>query len=135
MKLLPHLQKQKTVPIINISSVLRFVPFFVINPVYNSTKARLHFWSINLRAQLPQSDSTSRIKVVEIARPTVGTNLHRERSNPDDNKKENNYAALTIDEFMKKMIPKLENGGDMISAGMGHDIVKKWHDTMGQRYQ
>lgn len=135
MHLLPHLQKQRNAAIVNISSVLGFVPFSVINPVYNGTKAWLHFWTMNLRSQLSQSDTTSHIKVIEIAPPTVGTDLHRERSNPDDNKKENNEAALTVDEFMKVIIPKLENGDDMIAAGMANDIVKQWHDTMGQRYQ
>lgn len=135
MNLLPHLQKQRNAAIVNISSVLGFVPFSVINPVYNGTKAWLHFWSMNLRTQLSQSDTTSHIRVTEIAPPTVGTDLHRERSNPDDNKKENNDAALTVDDFMKEIVPQLENGDDMIAAGMANDIVKQWYATMGQRYQ
>ena len=45
-----------------------------LDPVYNGTKAWVHFWSMNLRAQLKDT----KIKVIEIAPPTVATDLHRE---------------------------------------------------------
>ncbi|KAH8701398.1 hypothetical protein GQ44DRAFT_717631 [Phaeosphaeriaceae sp. PMI808] len=41
---------------------------------------------MDLRAQLQDSS----VRVVGIAPPTVRTELHRERSDPDDNKKEKN---------------------------------------------
>ncbi|KAI1362806.1 NAD(P)-binding protein [Xylaria arbuscula] len=34
--------------VINASSILRFSPFSLIDPVHNGTKAWVHFWSVNL---------------------------------------------------------------------------------------
>ncbi|KAK6953657.1 hypothetical protein Daesc_005962 [Daldinia eschscholtzii] len=96
VELLPHLRSKSQALIINVSSVLGYVPFSIINPIYNGTKSWLHFWSMNLRSQLKGTG----LRVVEIAPPTVATGLHRERENPDDNKKENNPDALSLDEFM-----------------------------------
>lgn len=41
--LLAHFRTRPRATIINVSSVLGFVPFSVINPVYNATKAWMHF--------------------------------------------------------------------------------------------
>lgn len=88
----------------------------------------MHFWSINLRAQLKDSN----VKVVEIAPPTVATDLHRERKDPNDNKKENNKQALSVDEFVEETIGKWKKGEEMISAGMANDIVASWEESMGK---
>lgn len=128
LQLLPHLKSKSNALIVNVSSVLGFVPFSIINPVYNGTKAWVHFWSINLRAQLKDSN----VKVVEIAPPTVATDLHRERKDPNDNKKENNKQALSVDEFVEETIGKWKKGEEMISAGMANDIVASWEESMGK---
>ncbi|KAM4065859.1 short chain dehydrogenase [Hirsutella rhossiliensis] len=95
--------------VINVSSVLDFVPFSIIKPVYNGTKAWLHFWSMNLRTQL--KNAKSNIRVVEVAPPMVATDLHPERSDPDSNKKNNNPSMLSVDEFTQEASTKLERGG------------------------
>ena len=133
MHLLPHLRKQQSPVIINVSSILGFLPFSFINPIYNGTKAWVHFWSLNLRTQL--AGEKSPVRVVEIAPPTVGTDLHREREDPDDNEKENNKKTLTVDEFMKEVSEKLEKGEQMISAGPGVQIVDDWYKTFGKQYR
>ncbi|PHH91483.1 hypothetical protein CDD83_266 [Cordyceps sp. RAO-2017] len=132
LHLLPHLRSKPQAVVINVSSVLGFVPFSIINPVYNGTKAWLRFWSMNLRTQL--KNAKSNVRVVEIAPPMVATDLHRERSDPDDNKKEKNPSTLTVDEFIHEVGSKLEKGDDMITAGMGNEIVDKWHESFGPRY-
>ncbi|KAI0380518.1 NAD(P)-binding protein [Hypomontagnella monticulosa] len=131
MGLLDHFKSKPHALIINVSSVLGFVPFSIINPVYNGTKAWVHFWSMNLRSQLKGTN----VRVVEIVPPTVATDLHRERENPDDNKKENNPNALSLDEFIEEVSKKLEKGEDTIGAGMGADLVKKWYDTFIDMYK
>ncbi|KAK8069207.1 hypothetical protein PG994_005823 [Apiospora phragmitis] len=128
--LLSHFKSKPHAIIINVSSVLGFVPFSIINPVYNGTKAWLHFWSMNLRTQLQDTN----VRVVEIAPPTVATDLHRERDNPDDNKKENNAKALSVEEFMDEVSKKLEQGDETIGAGMGADVVSKWYGAFGDMY-
>ncbi|KAF2138062.1 uncharacterized protein K452DRAFT_353292 [Aplosporella prunicola CBS 121167] len=117
--------------IVNVSSVLAFIPFSIINPVYNGTKAWLHFWSMNLRTQL----ADTKVRVVEIAPPTVATDLHREREDPDDNKKENNPNALSVDEFIEEVAQKLERGDETIGAGMSADIIDRWYKEFGPHYE
>lgn len=58
---------------------------------------------MNLRTQLAQAGLGERIRVVEIAPPTVATDLHREREDPDDNKKERNPDALSVEEFVEEV--------------------------------
>ncbi|KAI1844878.1 hypothetical protein JX265_009465 [Neoarthrinium moseri] len=128
--LLEHFRRKPHALIVNVSSVLGFIPFSTVNPVYNGTKAWLHFWSMALRTQLRGTD----VRVVEIVPPTVATDLHRERDNPDDNKKENNPNALTVDEFMEEVAKKLQSGDDTIGAGMGAGIVEDWYKAFGAKY-
>ncbi|ETS85461.1 hypothetical protein PFICI_03486 [Pestalotiopsis fici W106-1] len=128
---LKHFKAKEHSMIINVSSVLGFVPFSVINPVYNGTKAWLHFWSLAIsRTQLRGTS----VRIVEIAPPAVGTDLHRDRDDPDDNKKHKNPDALSIEEFIDEISKKLERGDEMITAGIGNAIVDKWDETMGAKY-
>jgi short-subunit dehydrogenase involved in D-alanine esterification of teichoic acids len=131
LHLLPHLKPKDHPLIVNISSVLGFVPFSIINPVYNGTKAWLHFWSMALRTQLKDSN----VKVVEIAPPTVATDLHREREDPDDNKKSKNAKALSVEEFVEEVREKWRAGEECIGAGMAGEIVKTWDEGMGEVFR
>ncbi|KAM0438600.1 hypothetical protein ACHAPT_001352 [Fusarium lateritium] len=130
--LIPHLQTKPSALIINVSSVLGFIPFSIINPVYNGTKAWLHFWSMNLRTQLKNGGSN--IRVVEVAPPMVGTDLHRERDNPDDNKKEYDASSLSVEEFMDEVAKKLERGDETIGAGKGSEVIDRWYKAFGDQY-
>ena len=130
LHLLPHLKSKPSAVIVNVSSVLGFIPFSIINPVYNGTKAWLHMWSMNLRTQLKDT----KVRVVEIVPPTVATDLHRERDDPDDNKKEKNQAALTVEEFMADIVGDWESGKDILAAGMGKGIVERWYKEFGPDY-
>ena len=76
---LPHLKRQRTAAIVNVSSGLAFVPF-AISPVYSATKAAIHSFTQSLRIQLK---STS-IKVFELAPPGTDTPLFRGDFTADD---------------------------------------------------
>ncbi|KAI1130785.1 NAD(P)-binding protein [Nemania abortiva] len=128
---LSHLRQKPHAVIMNVSSVLGLSPFSLVNPVYNGTKAWLHFWSINLRAQLEGTN----VKVIEIVPPTVATDLHREREDPDDNKKTSNPNALTVDEFIAEIGKPLENAQETIGAGMGVGLVDDWDKSMGSVFR
>jgi len=116
--------------IMNVSSVLGYNPFSILNPVYNGTKAWVHFWSMNLRTQLKDT----KVRVVEIVPPTVATDLHRERSDPDDNKKDKNEAALSVEEFMEFVSKGWKEDKDTIGAGTGVELVEKWYGAFGEQY-
>ena len=80
LRFLPHLlalPEGKTGVIMNVSSVLGFLPASVINPVYNGTKAWVHFFTTNLRSQYNLAGKGERLKIIEIAPPSVTTELVR----------------------------------------------------------
>jgi len=128
--LLQHFKTKDAAVVMNVSSVLGFVPFSIVNPVYNGSKAWVHFWSMNLRTQLKDSN----VKVVEIVPPTVATDLHRERSDPDDNKKDKNPNALSVEEFIEYVKKGWKGDLDTIGAGTGEELVKRWYDEFGGDY-
>lgn len=128
---LDHLKSKKHGVIVNVSSVLGFVPYSIINPVYCSCKTFVHFWSETQRVQLKNTN----VRVVEIVPPSVGTDLHRERENPDDNKKHLGATnSLTVDEFMDDLIKGLKADQDVISAGSGIALVNKWDDAFREQF-
>jgi len=131
--LLPHFREKKGAVIMNVSSLLGFIPVSVINPVYNGTKAWQHFWSMNLRTQLAKAGAN--IRVVEIAPPTVSTDLHREREDPDDNKKEKNSAALSVEEFIEEFVAQLKEGKETIGAGPSRPLIDRWYNEFGPDYR
>jgi len=129
---LKHLQsKPNGGLIVNVSSVLGFVPTSVLNPVYNGTKAWVHFWSMNLRTMLKDT----KVRVVEIVPPSVGTDLHRDREDPDDNKKHKNASALSIEEFMEDFQKGMEQDTETIGAGSAIGLIDKWYQAYGEAYE
>lgn len=117
----------------NVSSGLGFVPFMVINPVYNGTKAWLHYFTTNLRTQVEQAGKN--IKIIEIAPPAVETDLHRDRVNPDDNKKSSGSNSLSIEEYIADVKKGWEADQDTIAPGMAQKLVDSWEQGLGKTYR
>lgn len=67
---LPHLMKQPSAAVMNVSSALAFVPF-AISPVYGATKAGIHSYTRSLRVQLKNTS----VQVFELAPPLTKTTL------------------------------------------------------------
>jgi short-subunit dehydrogenase involved in D-alanine esterification of teichoic acids len=137
LRFLPHLLELpsgKKGVIINVSSVLGFLPSSLINPVYNGTKAWLHFFTLNLRSQYAKGGLEDKLKIVEIAPPTVSTELHRERTDPKDNSKEKNAKAMSVEEFMDDVEKGWEEGKDIIAPGPAGAVVGKWYRAYGEAY-
>jgi uncharacterized oxidoreductase len=65
---LPHLKTKKSAAILNVSSLLAFVPA-PISPVYCATKAGIHSFTQSLRIQLKNTN----VKVFELAPPLTKT--------------------------------------------------------------
>jgi uncharacterized oxidoreductase len=68
--LLPHLQKQPSAVIVNVSSGLAFLPL-ALTPTYCATKAAIHSYTESLRYQL----RATQIEVLELIPPYVATHL------------------------------------------------------------
>jgi uncharacterized oxidoreductase len=92
---IPHLMKQQTAAIVNISSGLGFAPLAFM-PLYCATKSAMHSFSLSLRHQLRETS----IKVFEIIPPTVDTELDRgaraRRGQEDRGIKPEEVAAGTL---------------------------------------
>lgn len=67
---LPHLLAKNEAAIINVTSGLSFAPLANV-PVYCSTKAALHSFTLSLRQQLKQTS----MEVIEVIPPAVNTDL------------------------------------------------------------
>lgn len=122
---LEHFSRKPHAVVMNVTSVLGYIPFSVINPSYNASKAYMHFYTETLRTQLKATN----IRVVEIAPPAVKTALHRERSDPHDYDKIPN--VIDTKQFMEQVAQQWKDGKETISAGPGVQVVQKWYDTFG----
>lgn len=87
---------------------------------------------MNLRTQLEQGGAN--IRVIEIAPPSVSTDLHRERADPDDNKKDKNASALSVEEFMHDVIEAWKADKNIIGAGPSQKVLNRWYGEFGADY-
>lgn len=67
---LPHLIRQKSAAIINVSSAIAFMSYSIA-PIYSASKAGVHSYTKALRLQLKRTN----VKVIEVLPPGVRTNL------------------------------------------------------------
>jgi uncharacterized oxidoreductase len=68
---LPHLLKQKSAAILNVTSGLAFIPF-PLSPIYGATKSGLRAYTQSLRVQLKKTN----IKVFDLVAPGAKTPLN-----------------------------------------------------------
>ncbi|CEH17715.1 short-chain dehydrogenase [Ceraceosorus bombacis] len=124
--LLDHFKSKPAARIFYVSSVLGFAPFSILNPVYNGTKAFIHFWAIAQRVQLKETN----VRVIELVPPSVATELHRSRVDPKDSHK--NPESLRVEQWISDTAKGLESNADTVSAGPGIALTQKWDETFGQ---
>jgi len=91
--LVEHLKKQESATVINVSSVLGFVPL-TLAAIYSSTKAAIHSYSLSLRYKLRNTP----VAVLEIAPPWVQTDLLNSNNEP---------RAMPLREFIAETIKVL----------------------------
>ena len=99
--LMPHLLKQPSATILNVSSGLAFVPL-AMTPTYCATKAAIHSYTESLRYQL----QGTAIKVMEIIPPWVATELMGET--PTDPR------AMPLDKFIAEAVQILGTDVDEV---------------------
>ena len=94
---LPHLLRQKTATILNVSSALAFVPN-AQQPSYCATKAAIHSYTQSLRYQLKDTH----VAVIELMPPYVQTSILGEQQAHDPH-------AQPLDEYIEQAMAILEH--------------------------
>jgi len=127
--LMPHLLKQPSATILNVSSGLAFVPL-AMTPTYCATKAAIHSYTQSLRYQLKDTA----IKVLEIIPPWVATELMGET--PTDPR------AMPLDAFIAETMQILATDAEEIcvqnvlflrnapASGNEAGIFKSFNDSL-----
>jgi uncharacterized oxidoreductase len=98
--LIDHLKKQESAAVLNVSSVLGFVPM-AIAAVYSSTKAALHSYSQSLRFKLRNTG----VRVLEVIPPWVRTELLNSSEES---------RAMPLDEFLRETMEALATDADEV---------------------
>jgi uncharacterized oxidoreductase len=110
---LPHLTTQSSALIVNVSSLLAFVPL-PIAPVYSATKAGLHAYTQSLRVQLAGTSVT----VVELAPPGVETPLFRGELAEEMK----GQKTMDVTELARQAIAGIEKGKAEIRPGLANVV-------------
>jgi uncharacterized oxidoreductase len=110
---LPHLRKRPHGAIVNVSSGLAFVPL-PIAPIYCSTKAALHSFTLSLRVQLKRTN----VRVFELAPPATQTELLGD-FNPEDMK---GIAIMKVDEMVRAALKGMEEDKYEIRPGQSNQL-------------
>ncbi len=105
---LPHLLKQKSAAIVNVSSGIAFMSYSAA-PVYSATKAGVRAYTQALRLQLEDTA----VKVFELIPPGVKTNLQNEWV-----KQPNQNMMMDADKLVKAAVKDLKNDQLEIKPGL-----------------
>lgn len=97
-RFLPHLLKQKTAGIVNVSSGIAFMSYSAA-PIYSATKAGVRAYTQALRLQLEHTN----VKVFEMIPPGVKTNLQNEWE-----KQPNPAMMMTVDKMVKVAVDGMQ---------------------------
>jgi uncharacterized oxidoreductase len=113
--LVEHLKQQEAATIINVSSVLGFVPM-ATTAVYSSTKAAMHSYTQSLRFRLRNSSVTVR----ELAPPWVRTDLLSSSEEP---------RAMPLAEFIAETMTILGTDSEEVIVERAQLLRSKIGDT------
>jgi uncharacterized oxidoreductase len=110
---LPHLKKQGAAAIVNVTSGLAFVPL-PVSPIYCSTKAGLHSFTLSLRVQLQKT----RVQVFEVAPPATETELLADMSQED----RKGVSIMKVEDMVRDSIAGLAADRFEIRPGQANSL-------------
>src|ERR1700745_3178659 len=110
---LPHLKTKSDAAIMNVTSLLAFVPL-PISPVYCATKAGLHSFTESLRVQL----KNTKVRVFELAPPAARTELV-DASNTEDMKV---VTIMKVQDMIKVAVKGIQTDRFEIRPGQANQL-------------
>lgn len=110
---LPHLKRQSTAALVNVSSGLAFVPL-PLSPIYCATKAALHSFTQSLRVQMQKTS----VKIFEVAPPATATPLLA-KSDESDMK---GITIMSVEEMVRQSIAGMERDQLEIRPGQSNQL-------------
>jgi len=113
--LLPLLKRQKEAAIVNVSSIVAFVPGSLVG--YSASKAALHSYTQSLRIALEESSS---VKVFELMPPLVNTEFSKPIGGVNGIS-----PAVVAEEFLEA----LENNNYEIHVGQTAQLYQLFHSS------
>jgi len=111
---IPHLVKQPSATLVNVSSGLAFVPMARF-PVYCATKAAVHSFTLSLRHQLRATG----VKVVELIPPYVATELGGARKTGGPG----GPQPMPLPTFIAETMMALASGADEVAIGDANNLL------------
>jgi len=122
--MVPHLLSLgKPATFITVSSGLAFIPLPLF-PVYNATKAGIHTFTVDLRAQLKGTN----VNVIELAPPYVDTDLDAKHRG----KGPKGPPPMPLDQYMETAVKGFETEGvKEIATGFSQMGVDAWRGAFG----
>lgn len=105
---LPHLLKQKSAGIINVTSAIAFMPYAVA-PIYSATKTGVRFYTQALRQQLADTN----VKVFELIPTGTNTNLQNDWVMPP-----NPRMMMDADKLVHAVIKDLKRDKPELKPGI-----------------
>ena len=110
---IPHLTRQSSAVLINVSSGLAFAPLARF-PVYCASKAAVHSFTLSLRHQL----RTSGVKVIELIPPYVATEL----GGPRKDSGPRGPQPMPLHAFIAETMRELASGATEIAIGDAQNL-------------
>ncbi|MGW9018853.1 SDR family oxidoreductase [Priestia megaterium] len=117
----PFFATKEEAAIINVTSGLAFTPF-AIAPIYSTTKAALHSFTMSLRHQL----SDTSVEVIEVAPPAVNTDLGGEGLHTH---------GEPLDAFADGIFKGLEEGKKEIGYGTSVNRLRMSRDEVDEHVE
>jgi uncharacterized oxidoreductase len=118
---IPHLKKAVDPAIMNVTSGLSFAPLASV-PVYSTSKAGFHSFTLSLRHQLANTN----IKVIEIIPPAVQTDLGGKGLHD---------FGTPLNEFSDAVIKGLEKGKEEISYGFSANSSRASREELDEIFK
>jgi uncharacterized oxidoreductase len=110
---IPHLKTKPEAAIMNVTSGLAFVPL-PMSPIYCSTKAALHSFTLSLRVQLKKSN----VKVFELAPPATQTELLGKMDKEDMK----GVSIMKVEDMVAAAVKGMQNDQWEIRPGQANQL-------------